>query len=60
MALSGCDFKKQNLEKNKLQKDIYTTIKGGKLPLLIIDNLVNHLCRYHTMMVAAVCAPFLI
>ena len=26
MALSGCDFKKQNLEKNKLQKDIYTVV----------------------------------
>ena len=36
MALSGCDFKKQNLEKNKLQKDIYTTIKGGKLPPLMV------------------------
>ena len=36
MALSGCDFKKQNLEKNKLQKDIYTTIKGGKLPALMV------------------------
>ena len=33
MALSGCDFKKQNLEKNKLQKDIYTTIKGGNYHL---------------------------
>ena len=41
MALSGCDFKKQNLEKNKLQKDIYTTIKGGKLPLLYIANYLN-------------------
>ena len=27
MSLSGCNFKKQNLEKNKLQKDRYTTIK---------------------------------
>ena len=39
MALSGCDFKKQNLEKNKLQKDIYTTIKGGKLPPLMVVDL---------------------
>ena len=27
---------RENLEKNKLQKDIYTTIKGGKLPPLMV------------------------
>ena len=44
MALSGCDFKKQNLEKNKLQKDIYTTIKGGKLPpLMVVYDLTMYL-----------------
>ena len=29
---------------------LFTTIKGGNLPLLTVDNLVNHLYRNHTMM----------
>ena len=29
MSLSRCNLTKHNLEKNKLGKDRYTTIKGG-------------------------------
>lgn len=36
MSLSGCNLKKHKLEKNKLQKDRHTTIKGGKLPPLMV------------------------